>query len=220
MIELTVQQNEIAYAGLLQQPSFRMWTEHEEDLAGLFAALQGYGVTLGGMSMSGGSGPLSEVALVVNVGPSATVTIKLDGFEARIRGFSDADLERLPMLLDTVSGWIRKSSPGTAFKAHLYSYASHSSISQGNSADVLRSLSLVKASEFAKANGHGVILHYVLPDRGWNLGLTIDQSNTITGGFFLQMLVIVPENVVSHAEVLSSARKWLDEALSFYGLKI
>ena len=218
MRTLAVQHNQLEYVGVFAQPALSLWGDGKAILDGLFRTFEGYHSGLNALRTIGEADAPATQGVAVSLGERGNYRFKFERIEASLFNFSDEQIAVFAQVLERGDKWVRRSVPGLVYKSHLFTYASHSALSEGTSKDYLRSLSTLQLKGIGQNLGSGVIFHADVPDRQWTVQLAIDHSLSITDGLYVQMYVFVAGDVVNYAETLSKGRNILDSSLEQLGL--
>jgi hypothetical protein len=219
MRTLVVQQNQVEYVGVFERPALSLWGDGRRILDGLFMAFEGLHSGLSAFRTLGESDAPASQGVSVSLGRQCSYRFKFERVEGSLLDFDDDDLARLRDVLARGDKWVRATLPTPAFKSHLFTYGSHSSLSEGTSKEFLKELSSLHVLERSQNLGSGIIFHADIPDKGWRIQLVVDHSLSVSDGLFVQMLVAAQRDTLNYAEALSDGRSLLDSSLEHLGLK-
>ncbi len=214
MADLIIQQNELTYAGMFTYPAFDLWNEGKRILAGLYDAYLDYGITLQSIVNASGGSAIGDQQVVVNLGSRSAFTFRFDRIEAKLSSFADDDLSGFPDVLLRGVSWIRPLLVAPAFKLHLITYASHSSLTAGSSEELLKQLTPADVPRIGISRGIGVIYHFDIPQEGTRIQVTVDHSLAVDKGIYMQMHMVIARDEVDYQEILRLGRERLQAILA------
>lgn len=220
MTNLAVSQNQADYLGLYSRPLFSAWEKPRALLEGLFDALQGLHDGGAGAFRIDGAGDNPGELVITAALAQITARFRLDRFETTIANFDEGQLTTLTRALEATQKWLRGSVKGFAFRSHLLSYASHCTLSSGDTRDFLVHLTPAHLPVLGQNTGTGLIYHSENVERQLRIQLTLDHSLSVKGGLFIHYVLITERDAVDPAELIAFARESLVKALESIGLAL
>jgi hypothetical protein len=218
MLVLDIKSNQVDYLGIMGRPAFSLWGEERLLLSTLYEAYRPYNVRLENIVGAGTTDSAGDQGVTVNLGARTSFRFRFDRVDARMTNFLTSDLEALPGIIDAGVTALRSIGSEISFTSHIISEFSHSSLSQGRAEDFFRDVGVGPDLRLGESRGNGIIFHFDLPGKQWQVHLTIDHSLSIPGGIFLQYQIVIEADKVDYALILSDARQLLRTALSKIGL--
>lgn len=220
MAKLEIIQNEVNYTGVFSEADFRFWADDKRVTAGLYRSFREFNPALSDLTISRDPRTPAEYRAELALGVRSKFALRLDRIEAALSNFERAELARFADVLSRGREWVEKDFPSQSFRAHIFTYASHSSLSEGSSEVILSKVGRSDAPAIGKPRGHGVIFHYDVAEEGWQLQLTVDHSLVIVGGLFLHLVILANQNTINYSDVLTRGRAYLDILLAYFGLEL
>jgi hypothetical protein len=220
MHDLTVVRNQIDYIGAFQRPLLSLWGDGKVILEQLYNSFEEFGVGLKDIrGESAGEDPSAQ-AVKVFVGSQTTYKFKFEQVEASAFDLGDADLERLPKLLEAGTGWIRTVSGEPCFRSHLVTYSAHCTLTDCTSETFLTKLNTLRLPGIGVDRGSGTIFHADVEDWNGRLRIMIDHSLLLPGGIFLELSFVSLRDILDYAGFLGQGRDWLTQTLASVGLQM
>jgi hypothetical protein len=219
MPNLVIRRNEIDYTAALAEPAFELWGEAKTLVSGLYKAFRPFGVSLSDISDASDGESLAEKGVRVSLGPRGSFTFRFDRLEANLSNFLEPEIEQFARFAEAGYSWLRESVPAASATTHFIGYSSHSSLSEGRSSDVLQRINPIRVEGIGESRGHGLSLHFDIPDRGWVLRLSIDHSLAVEDGIYLHLFVTIRADRIDYIEVMHAVRGYLDRILNEFGLR-
>lgn len=220
MHDLEIRINQVDYVGVLAQPAFSLWGEGKILLATLFAGYRPYNVKLADISGSGDGESIADQEISVRFGGVGLFRFRFDRVEARLSNYGEEDLVRFPDLVERGVASIREAASDFSLASHLLVHASHSVIAGVSSRDYFRDLAPQPNLEIGESRGHGFIFHFDIPDRAWQVQLTLDHSLSISDGIYVNYNVLVVSDRLDYQQTFMEARDLFNRCLKQVGLKI
>src|SRR5262245_3788525 len=140
MITLTVNQNQIDYAGALEKPAFSLIGKARRIIEGLYNCFAAHQVTLSDFRADETVTNPSTWGVNVYLKSLGVYRFRFDRLEWTAAGFSDDDLRLFPEIIKQGEEWLRSAAQGVSFKSHTFLYAAHCKLSEGTSQDFLLGL--------------------------------------------------------------------------------
>lgn len=218
MRKLIIQQDDASYTGIFSSPAFAFLGQGAKLVEGLYRAFTDYGITLSNISLDS-SPDLSAPVMKVDLNELGDYEFSFEKIEWTMSNISEDSLTRAPEILRHGEEWLRSASPDFTFQGHIFNYYSHNLLSEGTSQDFLRESSKVDIPDVGESLGNGLILHWELPEQGWQMNLTIDHSKAFLGGLFIDQDVIVKSDQVDYEKLLATSRELFKNTLGKVGLE-
>lgn len=219
MRKLIIQQDEISYSGFFSSPAFALWGEGVRILEGLYKAFIDYELSLSNISLDLSSTDSTSHGVKVDLNELGDYKFGFEQVEWTATDIGD-DLIRIPEVLQHGEEWLRSVVPDFAFKLHVLDYHNHSLLSDGASEDFLSGLSNVDIPDVGISRGNGLIFHWELPEQGWRMNLTIDHSNLIPNGLFIEQEVIAQTDKIDYTRMIITSNTLLKNILTKIGLEL
>ncbi|CAA9349456.1 MAG: hypothetical protein AVDCRST_MAG68-3495 [uncultured Gemmatimonadetes bacterium] len=216
---LDVQQAQLEYLAVLDRPAFPLWANVPGMMGGLYQAFEGLHSGLADLTLEGdGRDPLGRT-IVVSLGEQGFFRVGYERVEAELPDYTEDELAAFPATLARGDRWLRTHWSAAVVQAHYLTLSIHGTLSEGSSADYLRSLSAIELG-IGKSLGTGLIFHASLPTTGWDVHLTLDHSTVIEGGLFVQYVVTIGDDRIDHARTLDASFSFLNQGAESLGLEI
>ena len=219
MRKLIIQQNDVSYTGIFSDPAFAFLGQGAKLIEGLYQLFKDYGITLNNISLDS-SPDLSSPVMKVDLNELGDYEFGFEKIEWTMSNIEDDSLTCIPVVLNRGEEWLRSAIPGFTFQGHVFNYYNHSLLSEGDSQDFLREFSKVDIPEVGVSLGNGLILHWELPEQGWQMNLTIDHSNIFPGGLFIDQDVIVRSDHVDYEKLIATSQELFKNTLGRIGLEL
>lgn len=186
---------------------------------GIYRAFNDYGVGLEDIKLDS-SLDYSSFGVNVDLSQLGDYKFGFEHVEWSVSGISDEDVVRIPDVLSRGEGWLRSIIPNFAFKQHGFNYYCHSLLSEGTSQEFLREFSKMDIPGVGENLGSGLIFHWLLPEQGWRMNLTIDHSNLFPPhGLFIEQDIIADSDNIDYVNLIVSSQALLRDILAKVGLE-
>ena len=217
MRSITVHQDQLEYVGLFATPAFGFLTQPDKVTSGLYYSFLGLHSGLSDFQIENpGTGLARDVA--VNLIERGTYRFTPERIEWTYPGAGKSELD--VGVLARGDSWLRSALPELKFQHHYYTYFAHCWIDEGTARDFLLSLSSPQIAGFGENQGTGLIFHANFPDHNWATQITIDHSNVVPHGLFIQCVTGIMADHVSHAETVRYIDSQFRQALVQFGLTL
>lgn len=209
---LDVQQTQLDYVAVLERPAFPLWTNVPGMMSGLYQAFEGLHPGLGGLTVEGDAQDPLGRAVSVDLGAQGTFRVAYDRVEVILSQYTADDLAAFPATLSKSDWWLRSHWAGAVVLGHYLTFSVHGALRDSTSADFLRAVCPLELPGIGNSLGTGLIFHAALPGTAWELHLTLDHSNVVEEGLFVQYVVTIGEDRIDHATALGTSAGLLDRA--------
>lgn len=217
MRSITVHQDQLEYVGLFATPAFGLLAQPDKVVSGLYYAFLGLHSGLSGFEIEN-----PEAALIheISVGliQRGTYRFTPERIEWTYPGAGSSELDAT--VLARGEAWLRSAVPELKFQHHYYTYFAHCSINDGSARDFLISLKSPHIAGFGENQGTGLIFHAGFPENGWVVQITVDHSNVVPGGLFVQCVTAITADPVQHQEIVRHIDVLFHQALTSLGLNL
>jgi hypothetical protein len=215
MVSIEVSQDQLEYVGLLATPAFTLLSDPEKIVGGLYYAFLGLHTGLGDFQTEG-TGVLQQT--VINLHTRGTYRFSVERVEWQFLGAGLWELDPSPLVRG--DSWLRSAVSGLKFKNHYITYAAHTWMREGTARDFLLSHPRPHLVGFGEDHGTGLIFHGYHPDRNWSVHLTIDHSNLVQNGLFLQMVVVIAAESIDYVQTIRVMDELFRRAIAQLGLDL
>lgn len=215
---ITVGQDQLDYVGLLKAPAFGLLSQPDKVTSGLYYAFVGLHTGLSDFEVDNESSAQLNETLIVNLGQRGTYRFDYERIEWTLPNAGALELDA--SVLDRGDAWLRSTLPETKFQHHYYTYFAHCWIDEGTATDFLLGLSSPQLVGFGENHGTGLIFHVSFPTHKWSLQITVDHSNVIVGGLFVQLVSAIAVDQVPHQQTVRHIDDIFRKALAQLGLEL
>lgn len=216
MRSITVHQDQLEYVGLFATPAFGLLAQPDKVASGLYYAFVGLHSGLTNFQIEDDTGTALARPVAVNLGARGTYRFTYERIEWTYPGAGQTELD--VAVLARGDAWVRSALPELKFQHHYYTYFAHCSIDQGSARDFLLSLSSPQLAGFGENQGTGLIFHANFPPHDWAIHITIDHSNVVPNGLYVQCVTAINGDAVSHQENVRYIDGLFRQALAQFGL--
>lgn len=218
MLAIQVSEDQLEYVGLFATPAFGLLSQPEQVVSGLYNAFLGMHSGLSDFEIESESQvPLSDT-IVVNLASRGTYRFSSERIDWTFPNAGSTELDA--SVLDRADGWLRSAFPAANFQAHYYTYHAHTWVSDGSAREFLLGLGSPQLPGFGENQGTGLIFHANFPTRDWAIQLTVDHSNVVAEGLYLQIVATVGADQVNHQKTVRYIDKMFRESLTRLGLQL
>lgn len=214
MTKLISRQNELDYAGFFTSPAFALWKGGIDVIEGVYKTFTSYNVSLADISLDNLSSDSASQGLKVDLNELGDYRFGFEQVEWTASDIDDSNLIRIPEVLKGGEDWLRTIVPDLSFNLHVLSRYSHNTLSEGTSREFLRKFSYLDIPGVGSNLGSGVIFHWELPEPGWRMNITLDHSNLVTDGLFIEQEITAAVDDIDYTKVLITSQKILTSALA------
>jgi hypothetical protein len=217
MLTVQVHQDQLEYVGIFATPAFPLLSRPERVVSGLYSAFLGMHSGLADFTIESESQvPLSNT-IVVNLTNRGTYRFHSERIEWT---FPDAGSWELDAsILDQASGWLRSALPTARFASHYYTYYAHTWVEGSSAREFLLGFPTPQIHGLGENLGTGLIFHTNFPDHNWSIQLTIDHSNVVLDGLYLQVVATVGAEELNHQQTVRYIDGIFRESLKRLGLQ-
>jgi len=220
MKELLLHQEQLNYIGLFSKPVFSLWGKGPIILEGLHSAFAQFKVNLTDLRQESFSPVVSEASATVLFGTTGNYKFKFDRIESSHSIFAPEDVTRFFAILEHGERWLRPGVPSFSFQTHLFTYQSHSSVSEGTGKECLAKLPQIELGDIGINLGNGIILNWLDPALERRFQLILDHSHIVSDGLFIQFSAHLSEDRVDYQEFAKTGKTILSNTLARLGLTI
>lgn len=217
MRSITVHQDQLEYVGLFATPAFGLLGQPDKVVSGLYYAFLGLHSGLPEFQVENAGTTLTHDVSVNLIG-RGTYRFTPERIEWTYPGAGSSELDAT--VLARGEAWARSALPELKFQHHYYTYFAHCSFDEGSARDFLLSLSSPQLPGFGENQGTGLIFHAYFPDHNWSLQITIDHSNVVPTGLFVQCVTVIAANEVQHPHNVRYIDQLFRQALAGFGLNL
>jgi hypothetical protein len=218
MRTLTVDRNQIDYAGTFERPVFSL-VGNTRILEGLYDTFSKYGVTLSDFRLDTNTAIPAENGVNVFLKSLGQYRLKFDRVEWTVINFVDEVFPKLPQVLACSEEWLRSVEKNLTFKTHTFIYGAHCLLSEGTAKDFLLSLPSKLVFPLGDGLGNGLIFNWHDTEIEGRFNLIIDHSLSIKDGIFIQLICVIEKGEINYSQVLSIGQDALNKVLDHYGLQ-
>lgn len=219
MPTLTVNYNQISYAGTFVRPAFDLLAGKLAG-GGLYDVFSPFGIGLHSISEEGAMTSPGTLAINIYLPNLGNYKLRLDGVEWKVINFGDEVLPRFPEVLTAASEWLRSCISDFAFKKHVFIYNGHCAMSESNSKDFLLSLGYKSPVSLGEDLGNGLIHNWFSQELGASVQFMLDRSTPVEGGLFVQFILVSDNDNVDYQLLCQQGYSILLKELNALGLQI
>ena len=217
MRSITVHQDQLEYVGLFATPAFGLLAQPDKVVSGLYHAFIGLHNGLSDFQVENAATGLTRDTSVTLL-ERGTYRFTPERIEWTYPDAGSSDLDA--GVLARGDSWLRSVLPELKFQHHYYTYYAHCRLDDGSARDFLLSLSSPHLAGFGENQGTGLIFHANFPDHNWAMQVTIDHSNVVPMGLFVQCVVAISTDYVPHADTVRHIDGLFRQSLVQLGLKL
>jgi hypothetical protein len=218
MRSITVHQDQLEYVGLLTTPALDLLSHPEKVVSGLYHAFLGMHSGLVDFQVENESGTAVADTVVVNLGMHGSYRFDYERVEWTNPNAGTWELD--VSALARGDSWLRSVIPGLKFQHHYFTYFAHCRIDEGSARDYLLSLQSPHLAGFGENQGTGLIFRASFPDQNWAIQLTVDHSNVVPTGLYVQCVSSIAVDQIPHQESVRHIDILFRKALSQLGLQL
>jgi len=219
MPTLTVNYNQLSYAGTFVKPAFDL-LGGKLGGGGLYELFSPFGIGLNSISEEGSISSPSTVAINIYLGTLGSYKLKLESVEWKVTNYGEEVLSKFPEVLQASSEWLRASVADFSYKNHVFVYNAHCALSEGASKEFLLSLGHKSPVVLGEELGNGLIHNWFSPDLGATVQFTVDRSTPIKDGLFIQFIVVIEGDQIDYQSISEKGYAILNAELKALGLEL
>jgi hypothetical protein len=216
---LRVQHNELTYTASFKTPLFALWGVGAPLLSSLYESLAPIGIALSNIRTEEASKSPADQCIVIQAG-NCVYRWRIERIEVTLNGFSTADLNALPGLLEANDQWMKKSGAPPAYASRQFSYAGHFQIDGAAAGDVLSRVPHLDLGEGFEAKPGGQILHWQDQNANWTGQLVVDHSQAVANGLFLLYSGVSASSELGYDNLLKYIQEVLGRLLTQFALQL
>ncbi|MBS1808684.1 MAG: hypothetical protein JST84_10875 [Acidobacteria bacterium] len=218
MRTLTINRNQIDYAGTFERPVFSL-VGNTCILEGLYDTFSRFGVTLSDFRLDTNMAVPAENGVNVFLKSLGQYRLKFDRVEWTVLNFVDEDFPRSPEVLACGEEWLRSVEENLTFKNHTFVYGAHCLLAEGTAKDFLLSLPNKSDLSLGDGLGNGLIFNWYDADIHGRFNLILDHSLSVKDGIFIQLICVIEKDGINYHQVLSNGQQSLNKVLDHCGLQ-
>ncbi len=219
MPTLTVNYNQLSYAGTFVKPAFDLLGGKPPG-GGLYDVFSPFGIGLHSISEEGAMNSPGSLAINIYLASLGSFKLKLDGVEWKVINFNDEVIPKFPDVLKAAADWLRSSVSNFSFKSHVFIYNGHCAMSESNSKEFLLSLGHKSPLILGEELGNGLIHNWFSDELGASIQFMLDRSTPVKNGLFVQFIIISDKDDVDYQVLSEKGYGILLEELKALGLDI
>lgn len=218
MRTITVHQDQLEYVGLLATPALGLLSLPDKGVSGLYYAFLGMHSGLADLVVEKEGSAAVADPIVVNLGTRGSYRFDYERIDWTSPGAGAMELDVSAVARG--DSWLRSALPGLKFEHHYYTYFAHCWIDEGSARDYLLSLQSPSLAGFGENQGTGLIFHANFPDHHWAFQLTVDHSNVVPTGLYVQCVSSIAADQVPHQDTVRHIDARFRQALGQLGLEL
>lgn len=218
MRTIQVVQDQLEYVGLFATPVFGLRSLREKVVSGLYNAFLGMHAGLSDFHVESDPALALPDTIAVNLTTRGTYRFHRERIEWTFPSAGGAEMDA--SVLERGDTWLRSALPALHFQTHYYTYLAHTWVLEGSAKEFLLSLDSPQLAGFGENLGTGLIFHAHFPDHAWSMQLTVDHSNVVSEGLFVQIVAAITADRVNHQETVRYIDKLFREGLERLGLRL
>jgi hypothetical protein len=218
MRSITVHQDQLEYVGLLAAPALDLVSQPDKVVSGLYHAFLGMHSGLADFQVENERGTAVADTVVVNLGRHGSYRFDYERIEWTNPGAGSWELD--VSALARGESWLRSVIPSLKFQHHYFTYFAHCWIDGGPARDYLLSLQSPQLAGVGENQGTGLIFRANFPDHNWAIQMTVDHSNVVSTGLYVQFVTSIAADQIPHQETVRHIDTLFRQALSHLGLQL
>jgi len=218
MLTLTVNRNQIDYAGTFERPVFSL-VGNTRILEGLYDTFSKFGVTLSDFRLDTNTTVPAENGVNIFLKTLGHYRLKFDRIEWTAINFVDEVIPQSPEVLICGEKWLRSVEENLTFKNHTFVYGAHCLLSEGTAKDFLLRLPDNSDLSLGDRLGNGLIFNWYDAEIDGRFNLILDHSLSAKGGIFIQLICVIEKDEINYHQVLNNGQESLNKVLHHFGLQ-
>jgi hypothetical protein len=218
MRRMEIERDQLDYVGLLAAPAFHLFSSPQTLASGLYYAFLGLHSGTESLSLEGDLKQPLNWSCGITLSTQETYRLSLQRVEWTRPGAWSWELNAGS--LGRGDTWLRTGVSGALLQSHYFTYSAHLRVEEGNAYDVLTALRTPLLPGFVESYATGAVFHVHLSPQQWDVQFTVDYSQWLAGGIFVQMIVVLQQDVIEYSQIGLSLLKVLHRLLAAAGIEI
>lgn len=219
MPKLVIEQNNIEYYGIFQEPALDFIGDLRALLKLLYGTFSNYGIGLSSFRVEGDAQEVAGLSVNVRLGVRGIYKFKFDHVVVTLSEFNSEQLAGFFETIQLAEEHLRGAISKLSFKTHAFFYTSHSKLSEGTATEFFRGLPSRDIPVYGEDLGSGVLQAWRDTSNDARCSLSVDHSAQVKDGIYVAYRVVIDRDQVDYIPLAVTAQQNLYKALASMDLE-